>query len=91
MTRSIEIKDILNEMASLLADCDMNDWSGMLLRLRAYIDDDWLDAIYRILNLYGGMGSLNDLVLCKNGQMLQAENDTFDNLRTRLYALSVSR
>ncbi|AFR03392.1 MULTISPECIES: DUF6966 domain-containing protein [Pectobacterium] len=91
MTRSIEIKDILNEMARLLTDCDMNDWSGMLLRLRAYIDDDWLDAIYRILNLYGGMGSLNDLVLYKNGQMLQAENDTFDNLRTRLYALSVSR
>ncbi|MBQ4774088.1 hypothetical protein F9U44_21570 [Pectobacterium versatile] len=90
MTRSIEIKDILNEMVILLADCDMNDWSSMLLRLRAYIDD-WLDAIYRILNLYGGMGSLNDLVLCKNGQMLQAENDTFNELRTRLYALSVSR
>ncbi|WP_434998805.1 DUF6966 domain-containing protein [Pectobacterium brasiliense] len=91
MKKSIEIKDILNEMASLLADRDMNDWSGMLLRLRAYIDDDWLDAIYRILNLYGGMGSLNDLVLYKNGQMLQVENDIFDKLRTRLYALSVSR
>lgn len=91
MTKSIEIKAVLNEMAFLLADCDMNDWSGMLLRLRAYMDEDRQDAIYRILNLYGGMGSLNDLVLCKNGQMLKAENDTFAELRTRLYTLAVSR
>ncbi|MEQ9867278.1 DUF6966 domain-containing protein [Pectobacterium aroidearum] len=91
MTKSIEIKAALNEMAFLLADCDMNDWSEMLLRLRAYMDEERQDAIYRILNLYGGMGSLNDLVLCKNGQMLKAENDTFAELRTHLYTLAVSR
>ncbi|MDX6914709.1 hypothetical protein R9X49_06265 [Pectobacterium carotovorum] len=91
MTKLVEIKVVLNEMAFLLADCDMNDWSGMLLRLRAYLDEDRQDAIYSILNLYGGMGSLNDLVLCKNGQMLKAENDTFAELRTRLYMLTMSR
>lgn len=90
MIKSFEIKEVLNEMAFLLADCNMSDWSNILLRLRNYIDDDPQDAIYRILNLYGGMGSLNDLVLCKNGQMLQVENDLFDELRTRLYELSVS-
>ncbi|WP_315710643.1 DUF6966 domain-containing protein [Brenneria uluponensis] len=90
MIKSVEIKEVLNEMAFLLVDCNMNDWSHILLRLCNYIDDDPQDAIYRILNLYSGMGSLNDLVLCKNGQMLQAENDIFDELRTRLYELSVS-
>ncbi|UGA49252.1 MULTISPECIES: hypothetical protein [Dickeya] len=90
MIKSVEIKEVLNEMAFLLADCNMSDWSHILLRLCNYIDDDPQDAIYRILNLYGGMGSLNDLVLCKDGQMLQAENDIFDELRTRLYELSVS-
>ncbi|WJV51936.1 hypothetical protein PCO82_10015 [Pectobacteriaceae bacterium CE90] len=90
MIKSVEIKEVLSEMAFLLADCNMSDWSNILLRLCTYIDDDPQDAIYRILNLYGGMGSLNDLVLCKNGQMLQAENDIFDELRTRLYELSVS-
>lgn len=90
MIKSVEIKEILSEMAFLLADCNVNDWSNILLRLHSYIDDDPQDAIYRILNLYGGMGSLNDLVLCKNGQILQTENDIFDELRTRLYELSVS-
>lgn len=37
--------------------------------------------------MYGGMGSLNDIVLYKNGQPLIAENDEFDALRTELYNL----
>ncbi|MDY4347554.1 DUF6966 domain-containing protein [Pectobacterium brasiliense] len=90
MIKYVEIKEILSEMAFLLADCNMRDWSNILQRLCHYIDDDPQDAIYRILDLYGGMGSLNDLVLYKNGQILQAENDIFDELRTRLHELSVS-
>ncbi|KML67181.1 DUF6966 domain-containing protein [Pectobacterium peruviense] len=91
MIKNIEIKEILSEMAFLLSGNNMSEWSSILLRLCSYIDDDPQDAIYRILNFYGGMGSLNDLVLCENGKMLQTENDVFDELRTRLYELSVSR
>ncbi|WP_420107405.1 DUF6966 domain-containing protein [Leclercia adecarboxylata] len=39
------------------------------------------------LNLYGGMGSLNDLVLYRNGKVLMSENDELDQLRRDLFNL----
>jgi hypothetical protein len=37
------------------------------------------------------MGSLNDLVLHKNGQPLTKENDELDKLRTKFIVFAVSR
>ncbi|WP_425319215.1 DUF6966 domain-containing protein [Chromobacterium violaceum] len=39
------------------------------------------------LSLYGGMGSLNDLILYKDGQPLAKENVELDSFRIKLHAL----
>ena len=87
MIKSDEIKAVLIVMANLLSECNLNEWSNLLQRLSVYIDDDPEEAIYNIRTLYGGQGSLNDLVLYKNGKLLYKENDRFDELRENLYNL----
>ena len=37
--------------------------------------------------MYGGMGSLNDIVLYVNGRLSIEENNEFDVLRAQLYDL----
>ncbi|QND84420.1 Uncharacterized protein ChrSV_2193 [Chromobacterium vaccinii] len=41
----------------------------------------------KILSMYGGMGSLNDLILYKDGQPLVKENVELDSLRVKLHTL----
>ncbi|WP_413081217.1 DUF6966 domain-containing protein [Yersinia thracica] len=53
-------------------------------------DYDYNQAVYKIFSLYSGMGSLNDFVLYKNGQILQDENGTFDELRDYFHELCTS-
>ena len=43
------------------------------------------DLYHKILELYGGMLSLNDFVLHKDGVPLQAENDEFQRLINGLH------
>lgn len=45
------------------------------------------DTKHTFRNLYGGMGSLNDLVLYRNGKVLMSENDELDQLRSDLFNL----
>ncbi len=45
------------------------------------------DTKHIFLNLYGEMGSLNDLVLYRNGKVLMSENDELDQLRRDLFNL----
>lgn len=91
MNRLEEIKTTLIKMSSILDECGKPDWSRCLLKMDRYIDDDPEEAIFKLLSLYGGMGSLNDIVLYKEGNILEDENDLFDKLKKRLYELCYSR
>ncbi|WP_373429143.1 DUF6966 domain-containing protein [Achromobacter aegrifaciens] len=42
---------------------------------------------YGFLSMYGGSGSINDVVLYQDGKVLVAENCEFDCLRSRLYEM----
>lgn len=46
--------------------------------------DRFIDDVKR---LFGGVGTLNDIVLSKNGRPLIKENDELDALRKKLYEL----
>lgn len=82
-----QIEVILNNMEFLLKDCNLLDWSKIFSRLSNHIKSDPQNTLYQIVMLYGGMGSLNDIVLSKNGEILKDENDRFDMLRNSLYEL----
>jgi hypothetical protein len=82
-----KIKAILERMVTLLRLSEDYDWANAIENLREQISIDPVEAVYRIRSLYGGMGSLNDIVLYKNGQPFVAENNEFYAMKIELYDL----
>lgn len=74
-------------MAELLRVGGINDWATALETLQNEMAVDPVRTSSRILGMYGGMGSLNDLILYKGGQPLAKENTELDALRVKLHAL----
>ena len=82
-----DIQATLARMAELLRIGGINDWAKALETLRNELAVDPVRTSAKILAMYGGMGSLNDLILYKSGQPLSRENNELDALRSKLYAL----
>lgn len=74
-------------MAKLLRLAGINDWALALETFESEIVKSPDATSAKILSTFGGMGSLNDLVLYKNGQPLIAENGEFGKLRSELFSL----
>ena len=72
-------------MESMLRKDVFEAWANILADHNRHIDDDPEEVIYRILRLFDGMGSLNDIVLQKNGERRVEENETFSGLKNKLY------
>lgn len=83
--QNIEI--VLKRMAELLREGELHDWANALERFRGEIRSSPSAIAARILAIYGGMGSFNDLILYSNGRLLVAENVELDALRSELYQL----
>lgn len=58
---------------------------GRLENINNNIINSNISAVREVLNLYGGMGSINDIVLYGNMGILVNENDEFNYLRTKLF------
>ncbi|MBV4508202.1 hypothetical protein HU751_025540 [Pseudomonas sp. BW13M1] len=82
-----DIEMILTRMIELLRIGAFNDWAVALEKLKAGFESDPERASLKLLSMYGGMGSLNDVVLYKDGQPLVSENNELDFLRSQLYDL----
>jgi hypothetical protein len=87
MKNIVKIEETLDHMARLLRFAGIPDWAIALAAVCKQVRGDTDSAIQKILSMYGGMGSLNDIVLYLNGQPLPAENKEFDRLRTNLFNL----
>ncbi|WP_434082301.1 DUF6966 domain-containing protein [Achromobacter deleyi] len=87
MIKNSDIDAVLKRMIELLSLGAFDDWAVMLEKIKVEFDMDQKYMASRLLSLYGGMGSLNDVVLYNSHQPLVAENNEFDGLRTRLYEL----
>ncbi len=88
MTHQAEdIKLILIKMLALLKLSNAKDWEKAIQKLSYEILGMPNETKREILSLYGGMGSLNDLVLHKDEYPLRKENDEFDSLKTQLFDL----
>jgi hypothetical protein len=82
---TIAIDTIIARMSALLRAGNKDRWAERLDQYRAELARDFDFALSQITGLYGGMGSLTDIVLYCNGQPLIDENNEFAELRTRLY------
>jgi hypothetical protein len=78
---------IMTRMSALLRAGNEYEWAERLDQYRADLPHGYDFAPSQIIVLYGGMGSLTDIVLYCDGQPLIDENNEFAELRTRLYEL----
>ncbi len=58
-------------------------WASRIANCAAWIEQSDYYGIERYFGLFGGMGSLNDLVLHRNGHWLTTENDELQALLAR--------
>lgn len=82
-----KVEIVLKRMAELFRFGTRDDWANALEKFHREIGNSPNATAARILSIYGGMGSLNDLILYRNGQPLVAENVELDALRSELYQL----
>jgi hypothetical protein len=87
MTDIENIQMVLSRMAELLRLGGRQDWAAALEKFHNESGTNWSITKGKILSLYGGMGSVNDLILYRNGVLLRAENNELDALRSKLYDL----
>ncbi|WP_197693854.1 hypothetical protein [Vogesella sp. LIG4] len=59
---------MLDELASVLESDGNTYWSGWVLKVRARLLNSDYSGIELLLSAYGGMGSLNDVVLGQNNK-----------------------
>ncbi len=82
-----KIEKVLSEMSTLLDQNMETSWARYIDELLYRINIESDNTIIDIKALFGGMGSLNDLVLSKDGKPLAHENNKLDELRKELYKL----
>ena len=82
-----DVDVILARMIELLRVGKFDDWAVTLEKIKKGFQVDPKHSSLKLLSMYGGMGSLNDVVFYKDGQPLVLENNELDNLRTQLYQL----
>ena len=78
----------LRELETHLRTNDAPLWAHHIARCAASIEQSDYYGVERFLGLFGGIGSLNDLILHRNGQMLTIENDELRKLLTRTYEMA---
>lgn len=82
-----DIGVVLKRMVELLNLGAANDWANALENIRVNFDEDPVGMSLKLISMYGGMGSMNDIVLYGEGKVLIAESNEFDSLRIRLYEI----
>lgn len=87
MTNVEQLEPVLTRMTELLRLGSRGNWANALEKHRSALSTDPSATVARILAMFGGMGSLNDVVLYKDGQPMVSENRELDSLRSRLYDL----
>lgn len=78
----------LHELEAYLRIHDGPHWASQVARCATWVDASDHYGVQRFLGLFGGMGSLNDLVLHRDGAWLVAENDHLQTLIRRAYSLA---
>lgn len=90
MKNLYKIKLILRRLKELLYFSNDYEWAVEFNRLEHEYIAQPNEVIQSVLSLYGGMGSFNDLILYKNGNVLGEENREFSLLRAKLFDLCIA-
>ena len=86
-----EVEDLLTGMRDLeriLAQHGQGFWSRNVAQAAGEVEKSGAQGVDRFLRMFGGMGSLNDVVLHGEGKPLRAENDQLDLMRSRAWDMA---
>ncbi|MCM2468675.1 DUF6966 domain-containing protein [Agrobacterium vitis] len=78
-----EFLHALRDLEHFLADHGEMSWANSIRQAANSVGNSDAYGLLKFSSLFGGMGSLNDLVLHKDGRMLTEENDRLSSLRDR--------
>jgi len=84
------VKDYCLQISKLLKETDNHEKSKAFIQLGSLYVTHKKEALSNIKNIYGGMGSFNDLVLYKDGKIDIEANEKFSALRENLYKAVLS-
>ncbi|WP_163121517.1 DUF6966 domain-containing protein [Acinetobacter portensis] len=87
INKSEELKSVIQKLIKLFKEQNYKNWEEEYTKILFYIDDDLEYAKYKIRRTFGGMGSMNDIILYDNGNLLIEENRFLDELRYQLFEL----
>ena len=80
------VKEYCTEIQKLLIEVEEFNLAKSFGSFISELEKSEDNSVYRkIISIYGGMGSFNDLVLYKNGILCRRENDSLSELRNGLY------
>lgn len=86
MTSVDELLNALADAAGLLKANGEQGWADIMEESSRRVAQDSVAGAGDVKSLFGGAGSLNDLILHRNGMPLVQENDELEALRARIYA-----
>lgn len=87
MNDLFQIKQTLTRMSELLRIGGFTDWASALDRANVRLCQDPEAIRSEMRHMFGGAGSINDVVLHAERTMMNKENGEFDALRSHLFAL----
>ena len=85
------LAQLLDEAANLLRTYGVGNWAAWLKTDAERIRRSDFYGVEHLLSAFGGMGSLNDVVLVRSGEMpqevrnLSNDNAHFESVRTEIY------
>ena len=86
-----KISSNIARAAELLRRFDHPQWADRLEECSLALPQDTTYALSRLMSLYGGMGSINDVVLYENATPLLDENSELQGLLSDLHQLCAGR
>lgn len=82
-----QLADLLRRIEDHLANHEVTQWATMIGRCRVSVEKSDAWGLHGFLAMFGGMGSLNDIVLQRDGRMLTTENDELREMLSKAWTL----
>src|SRR5437868_10253010 len=82
--------DALHQLDDFLRAYDQTHWADAIAGCVRAVDPSDARGVQSFLALFGGMGSLNDLVLSRDDVVLVSENDRLQDLAARAWGMATA-
>lgn len=83
-----ELDRVMRAIEDLLRTGHDTGWAQQVARCAELVEKSDAYGLDRFLNLFGGMGSINDVVLYRDGVPLTEENDRLHRLLSEASAMA---